>query len=335
MQDEQKDELNPMWNVAMTAPNGSIVDVLVHNAQTPADKHADSQEAQRARRRHRRRIARIVVDHWKSFARERLLLLAAARHHARKLLLAGYYALQSNVSRERALWRRACIFDVRRSFLALSQLLGGWASAVRWRKEARLRVAHLQRVAAVGRLRQSLAAWRGAVQSSHLSHKQLMQAHYYHAYTVVTKSLHRWRLHASHAAHKRRRRALGLRFWARGQLRRALLAWREAAALQRAVQQLHLAAATFQHASYSKRAWVGWRGEVHWAQQARLRLHQACVALDLQLLRGTVAAALALWQQRLGRRRTASLLARTLSLRRQLAALAWYGQRSLRVCLGG
>lgn len=37
------------------------------------------EEARQARRRHRKRVARIVVDHWKRFAGERLRMLAAAR----------------------------------------------------------------------------------------------------------------------------------------------------------------------------------------------------------------------------------------------------------------
>ncbi|EFJ47680.1 hypothetical protein VOLCADRAFT_91683 [Volvox carteri f. nagariensis] len=89
------------------------------------------EEARRARRRHRKRVARIVVDHWKQFARQRLQAVAARRHLRRRLLTAAWVAWQAETASARARMRLAAVYDMKRSYLGLGRCVQAWSTAAK------------------------------------------------------------------------------------------------------------------------------------------------------------------------------------------------------------
>ncbi|KAG2483107.1 hypothetical protein HYH03_018000 [Edaphochlamys debaryana] len=82
-----------------------------------------AEEARRARRRHRKRVASIVVAQWKVFAAERLRAVAARRHQERRLLTAALVAWQVQAGAGRARLRQAAVFDLKRSVLRVGRCL--------------------------------------------------------------------------------------------------------------------------------------------------------------------------------------------------------------------
>lgn len=79
-------------------------------------------------------VARIVVDHWKRFARERMQALAAARHHRRSLLAAAMVAWGAQAQATRAKTRQAVVADTKRLVLMLARCLQVRCMAGLWCK---------------------------------------------------------------------------------------------------------------------------------------------------------------------------------------------------------
>eukprot|EP00798_Chlamydomonas_sp_ICE-L_P002737 gene2737-12609_t len=93
---------------------------------TEAEEHQTA-----ARRRHRKRVARIVVDHWKWFARDRLKEVRAQRHYTRQLLMSAWVSMQHAMQQQASNMRRANVFNSRRSVLLLGSCLRVWSGTAR------------------------------------------------------------------------------------------------------------------------------------------------------------------------------------------------------------
>ncbi|GLI71092.1 hypothetical protein VaNZ11_016013 [Volvox africanus] len=222
------------------------------------------EEARRARRRHRKRVARIVVDHWKQFSQEGLRVVAARRHLRRRLLTAAWVAWQAEAASTRSRMRLAAIYDLKRSFLALGRCVKAWGAVVK--RLAQLRA--VQERITVGRLlRQSracLRAWRGRCYYAAEKQRRRLQAWFYYCFSTLTRVLRRWHEWAAQRRSKARQAA-----WAVGQhLKRlghkALTACRQRVALQK------WKFTAGEHANWFRR---------HWALRGALRAWSDAMAM--------------------------------------------------------
>ncbi|KAG2483104.1 hypothetical protein HYH03_017998 [Edaphochlamys debaryana] len=197
-----------------------------------------AEEARRARRRHRKRVASIVVAQWKVFAAERLRAVAARRHQERRLLTAALVAWQVQAGAGRARLRQAAVFDLKRSVLRVGRCLQAWHDVAR--RSAALRALLEQGV--VDRqlrvARKVVRAWHGRCLYAAEKRRRQLQAWYYWCFAALSRAIRGW--HAwlqrrrakatrlaradAHASAARKRRV-----FAAWRQRRSALAWKAAA----------------------------------------------------------------------------------------------------------
>ncbi|CAM9913146.1 unnamed protein product, partial [Discosporangium mesarthrocarpum] len=163
--------------------------------QGPQEK-TQQQQQRLARRLRRKRLAKAVVNHWKSFARERILALKARHHNETTILATTWTHWRARVSVLQRKRRRISAADARHRFLTESRALSLWLRATR---------------------------------SSHKGHR-LYTAAPVEDLTLralhVRRSLKRWELWAAYVASSRATGEACIREWARRASQRALVAWR-------------------------------------------------------------------------------------------------------------
>ncbi|GLC46876.1 hypothetical protein PLESTM_001937200 [Pleodorina starrii] len=217
------------------------------------------EEARRARRRHRKRVARIVVDHWKAFAAEGLRAVVARRHLRRRLLTAAWVAWQTETASARSRLRLAAVYDMKRSYLGLGRCVQAWSAAAK--RLARLRSLE-ERVALSRLLRQSracLRAWRRRCYDAAEKRRRQLQAWFYYSFSTLTRALRKWRAWADGRRAKARRVAWASERHAAALGRKALAAWRRRLAHRRWKAAATEAAAGLRRRGALRAALRGWR----------------------------------------------------------------------------
>ena len=200
--------------------------------QSPASSHSDttrssqSAEVQRhARRLHRKRVAKIVVDQWIWFTKERVKMYPAIRHHKHRLMLSAFLALQRHAAHRQLEWRRAAIFNHRRQYLIQGKCLLLWHAQLAYSK----RMQEMLRTAQMARRQRllvtCLTAWRSFRAYKAARQRQYLQASFYNSFVLLTGTLSWWRTAAQLAALKHAKRDRALSFWALKQYSRALKSW--------------------------------------------------------------------------------------------------------------
>ena len=104
---------------------------------------------------HEQRIAAIVADHWRGFARGR----RAVRHRARVLLSVSLQRWKERVGDARRRMRSALIWDHRRLFLVYTSCFHGWVALSRQSAELRRKYVLLLHVRARSLYLTALSAW--------------------------------------------------------------------------------------------------------------------------------------------------------------------------------
>ena len=117
-------------------------------------------QERRVRRRHRKRLARIVVDHWVAFARGRALLRLAARHWSRTVLRHSLARWASVLELRREQSISAIVFSTRMAFRVLGRSLAQWSAY----RSARLAKSEAKRWAEQWRGRRAMSRTFSALQ---------------------------------------------------------------------------------------------------------------------------------------------------------------------------
>ncbi len=187
------------------------------------EKSADAQR--QSRRLHRKRVAKIVVDQWRWFTKERLKMYPAIRLHNHRLLLSALLALQRHSAHRQLEWRRAAIFNHRRQYLIQGKCLLLWHARLDYSKTVQLRLdaAHMTR-----HRRQRLnclTAWKEHKFHKAERRKQHLQANFYRSFVLLSSALQQWKAWAGVSAAQKAKRAKALTFWAGRQYAKALSSW--------------------------------------------------------------------------------------------------------------
>ena len=200
--------------------------------QSPASSHSEttrssqSIEVQRhARRLHRKRVAKIVVDQWIWFTKERVKMHPAIRHHKHRLLLSAILALQRHVAHRQLEWRRAAIFNHRRQYLIQGKCLLLWHAQLAHSK----RTQEMLRTAQMARRQRlmvtCLTAWKGYRAYKAERRRQHLQASFYNSFVLLSGTLNWWKAAAQLAVVKHAKRDRAVSFWAAQQYNKAFKSW--------------------------------------------------------------------------------------------------------------
>lgn len=200
--------------------------------QSPASSHSEttrssqSAEVQRhARRLHKKRVAKIVVDQWIWFTKERVKTYPAIHHHKHRLMLSALLALQRHAAHRQLEWRRAAIFNHRRQYLIQGKCLLLWHAQLAYNK----RTQEMLRTAQMARQQQllvtCLTAWKGYRAYKAERRRQHLQASFYNSFVLLSGTLNWWRTAAQLAAVKHAKEHRAMTFWAVKQNHRALKSW--------------------------------------------------------------------------------------------------------------
>ena len=214
----------------MTRKNKAAL--LPHNDESPSPSVSDScsrenmTDAQRQMRRlHRKRVARIVVDQWKWFTKDRIQLQPAIRHHNCRLLLTAVLALQRHATLRQLEWRRAAIFNHKRQYLIQGKCLLLWHAQVHQRKKMQLMFCNAQLASHRHKLHACLKAWMEYQAYKAERRKQHLQASFYKNFVLLTSALQQWKAWAEVAAVKKVKKSTALSSWAARQYGKAFSAW--------------------------------------------------------------------------------------------------------------
>lgn len=199
---------------------------------SPASSHSEtpksnqSVEAQRqARRLHRRRVARIVVDQWIWFTKDRLKMYPAIRHHKHRLMLSAFLALQRHAAHRQLEWRRAAIFNHRRQYLIQGKCLLLWHAQLAYSRRMQEMLCTAQLARQQHLLKTHLVVWRGYRAYKAERRRQNLQASFYNSFVLLSGTLISWRIAAQLAAAKHAKKDSALAFWAVKQSNKALRSW--------------------------------------------------------------------------------------------------------------
>ncbi|GAX74100.1 hypothetical protein CEUSTIGMA_g1549.t1 [Chlamydomonas eustigma] len=249
----------------------------MHAAMSAPQMERDVEEERtRARRQHRKRVAQIVVDHWKWFARERLGVVRAARHHQRQQALSAFLALRQQVLLAAIAWKRALVFDCRRMFLMLSRCLQGWhVAALResWLKRCQ---AMIVKGGALRCKRAIIKAWREQCVAGAVKRKKKVKSWYFYSYITLSRAMKEWQIAAAAQVLDAALKERALRFLRRKCLSSSLRVWQHGVRYhQDKAQKMSIAAGHVQRVR-RQQVFSGWRECMHLIHTSR---RAACLVL--------------------------------------------------------
>ena len=274
--------------------SGSCVRVceqpLTTGSTTPAVEEISLQR--KARRAHRKRIARIVCQQWLSFAEDRL---RAYRHHRRKLLVAGVLAFRQACEHHQRALRNAMVLRGRIKYRQVIQVLLAWLTTARRLQQVRTMVSGCQVNKSASVLKQSIAWWRAYVMQQHRKQRIVCKALYFRSFILTSNAMRALQTHMQQRRHKALLKARAVGHDTRRAYRRAWVSWR-----YQVTARAHMARLTQRAAAHSKRAALqralqGWKCTCRSQITARaawvLRLHHVGDSID----RVALSAALVAW----------------------------------------
>ncbi|DBA76407.1 hypothetical protein WJX77_011009 [Trebouxia sp. C0004] len=226
-------------------------------------------EQKQARRLHRKRVARIVVDQWRWFTKERVRMYPAIRHHNHRLQLSAFLALQTHSAHRQLEWRRAAIFNHRRQYLMQGKCLLLWHAQLDYSKKTQLRLNNARQTKRLQQQRSCLQAWQDYRAYKAERRKHHLQANFYRSFVLLTSALQQWRPWAAVSAVKRAKQGIALSFWASKQYAKAYSSWTLSIALRQRSRQAKEQASHMRRRHLSTGALLRWQGAVTQMQEAR------------------------------------------------------------------
>eukprot|EP00899_Mesostigma_viride_P012089 jgi/Mesvir1/20881/Mv07959-RA.1 len=256
-------------------------EVVVKDVKTTGLSASVLLEAQKVlRRRHRRAVARIVVDQWKRFAWEAIAGVQARRFHRYLLLKHAFQALKSHSAKLQFFKHANIKAATHRRLTLLSGAFCRLRAWPTWRREQTrwLLSSALKQLAAYAAHRR--AKWRKDTRALCYWHLSMLFRYFWH-----------WRRGYAAAAARREATARALLFWGRGVQHRVLHAWRRWSLHRRE----RVEAGRVAHAAHSwrlrEKAMRAWHGHV-WRRM--LRASWEASALESRR-RASLARVLAAW----------------------------------------
>lgn len=189
-------------------------------------RSSQSAEVQRqARRLHRKRVARIVVDQWKWFTEERVRMYPAIRHHKHRLMLSAFVELQRHAAHRQLEWRRAAIFNHRRQYLIQGKCLLIWHAQLAYSKKMQQMLQKAQVVRHAHVQMSCLTSWKEYRAYKAERRRQHLQASFYNSFVLLSGTLNQWRTAAQLAAIKHAKKNRARLLWAAKQCDKAWRSW--------------------------------------------------------------------------------------------------------------
>jgi hypothetical protein len=145
--------------------------------------------AKRARRAHRKSIASIVVQRWRSFASDRL---RAYRHHKRKLLLAGLAGFISEVQSSKRIQRNAVTLQSKFRYRRTCASLWEWWRIVQRERKLRAIGQIIDHTITHRVLRGVWGEWAAFIIRQRQKQRSRAKADAFFCFLLVSKSVHAW-----------------------------------------------------------------------------------------------------------------------------------------------
>ncbi|KAL6746858.1 hypothetical protein V8C86DRAFT_2930274 [Haematococcus lacustris] len=248
-----------------------------------------------ARRRHRKRVARVVADQWLWFARERLQALAARRHHHRRLAAAALVAWQAALVAGRMGWRTATVHANKQAYLLLAAALQAWhLAALRLadlrQRQQQLAGAHARRLKAG-----LLHSWQAWCAAKARGRKQALQAAFFLSFITLSRGLAALRAAAARGRWQRSQQRAAQQHWADRLQHRALRGWVLWAAERRANRSRQAGGQAWHRSTRLLGVLMAWRAQCNTALVARRQAALLLLAADRRWLRLALAQALRVW----------------------------------------
>lgn len=139
----------------------------------------------RALRKHRKQVARIVVDKWIQFTAPSI---RARRHFRRKLLLACVLGLGREVLHQRAVHREMLVLRSRFAWQRLHSCLAEWRGVVRDEVASRLLLRGMHAQLKKRRISQAFQCWTLFALHLRSKRRQLIKAAYFRAFMLKSKA---------------------------------------------------------------------------------------------------------------------------------------------------
>ncbi|KAJ9515362.1 hypothetical protein QJQ45_016361 [Haematococcus lacustris] len=248
-----------------------------------------------ARRRHRKRVARVVADQWLWFARERLQALAARRHHHRRLAAAALVAWQAALVAGRMGWRTATVHANKQAYLLLAAALQAWHLAALRLADLRQRQQHLAGAHARRLKAGLLHSWQAWCAAKARGRKQALQAAFFLSFITLSRGLAALRAAAARGRWQRSQQRAAQQHWADRLQHRALRGWVLWAAERRANRSRQAGGQAWHRSTRLLGVLMAWRAQCNTALLARRQAALLLLAADRRWLQLALAQALRVW----------------------------------------
>jgi hypothetical protein len=183
-------------------------------------------DAKRARRAHRKRIAGIVVQRWLSFASNRL---RAYRHHRRKLLLAGIVAFVTQVHSINRITRKAAILRGKFNYRRTCASFWEWWGLVQRKRALRCTCQQVHHTTTLRVLRGAWREWIAFLARQRHEQRSRAKAEVFFSSLLASKSVHAWRKYTCLRSKKAWQCALATEYAGTRRCHVFLAAWKQVA----------------------------------------------------------------------------------------------------------
>lgn len=182
------------------------------------------EERRRERRKHRKRVARIVVEHWKWVSRA---ALRAARHRRQCLLFAALKSFRRNVSDRRLQLRTALVLHHKRMFSCLEACLFEWREHSQTRRARSAAVGNFVLQTSLRLVGDTFVAWKRFWEYKKQRQWWLKRADCYREFSLASVCVHGWCERKNELCSKREANLVALHYWSRVTCRTALKGMKE------------------------------------------------------------------------------------------------------------
>lgn len=250
-------------------------------------------DRRRARRQHRKRVARIVCTQWVNFAGPRL---TAWRHWKRMALRAGLLAFKASIARKQRLDTSVRVLLKRKKYSQLMSCVEGWQSVVRTRVLMNKLCSSMSCCVAESAKKRALAAWFTCMMEKRRTAVAMAKASYFHRFMRMSTIMRALKAHSSRQRELALKHRLTLQRIALRCTRTAWTLWTVMVANQRCKQMQLCKANAFTRQRRLKAAFLALSSHCHTAKKARTEFVTALRAACTRAAAGTVHQAFNAWR---------------------------------------
>lgn len=284
-------------------------------ASDHANENVSFEARRRARRRHFKRIAAIVVDKWLAFSSARL---RAARHYWRKMQLASLFAFKRAVTQAHIHYKNMLVLRSRFRYQRISKVLHTWLQVAHYRQLVR-QISHVHHVKRQRRIQTSvMRMWLARTLEGRSFRRQEAKAVYFRNLILLSKGVRTLQAHVVRKRQSAWRLACAVNFRVYSLTQRAWLAFLDFLAF-RAEKELHRELAS-RHAVRRRYSSVclAWRMEVANIRTNRKQWIEFLENFRADATSRTLRTVISEWSAVASRSRTASLFLHRCQVGRKL-----------------